>query len=403
MADISQEQMDAIWSALNAPLRPSRSFSYRSILQRVLKEGWLYSYQLEDLVMEAESRLDELRHRIELKDLAEALGYQWTHITSRPRVTSNAVGYSSALRASEAASLLMDLERLGFQFDPQPLVDALRPALLKQAILTDAELDIFWAPKIRGKSEISLEVKDGEFSFREYREGKFANGYRFVALIRKDGSLHSLSVRGPGHRRRKDPVETVCNECGSTWWRGDPDSSAGHRREHKRRMHILDPQPHELMIAAALTDSDPELVTSQSPAWKHDEIYRRAYAFKREEKYDFVQWQSSSGDDDPKAHGFLFIDEAGIIKGAGAFRWREPEAPEAPFWGLQWVWICPRYRRQGILESRWKKLRERFGDFVVEGPVSQSMRAFLAKHGDTELMRWPSSRGKIDENAEPLA
>jgi len=337
-------------------------------------------------------RLDDLRHELDIERLAEALGYRWTNTLRRPRLRSNGVIYSRSMRAAEVAAFLIDLERLGFAFDPQPLIDALRPGVMKSTTITDAELEIFWAPRTRHKAEITLKVEDGNYSFGEYREGKFTNGYRFIALFRKDGSIHSLNVRGSRHRRVKSPVKTVCNECGDTWWRGDPDSSAGHRKEHKQRMHILAPAPHALMIEALRVESDPELVNSVSPAWKHFEIYRRAQAFKREERYDFTQWQSSEGDDDPHVHGFLFANSEGAITGAASFRWRVPAEPSPPHWGLQWVWVCPRHRRQGVLSSRWHMLRERFGAFVVEGPVSEGMHAFLVKRGESDLMRWPESR-----------
>jgi hypothetical protein len=84
-------------------------------------------------------------------------------------------------------------------------------------------------------------------------------------------------------------------------------------------------------------------------------------------------------------------DAEGRILGAISFRWREPR-DEPAFWGLQWVWIAPKMRRRGILSSRWAVFRERFGDFVVESPVSETMQAFLSKHGDTHLMDWPSER-----------
>jgi hypothetical protein len=397
---VTQEQMNGIWSALNAPLGSSRPHRARRIIQEAISYGWFRSHLLEDFIYESDRRLDDIRYGVDPVEFAATLGYCWQNVVRRPRQRSISVVYSKAIPLAGLASLLLDLEALGFNVDPQPIIDHLNVALKTQAVLTDDELSVFWAPKSRGKREISLEVADNDRSYGGYKEGKLSNGYRYFVLFRKDGKPTSLTVTGPRHRRRRKPTETVCSECGYTWYRGDPDSSAAHRAEHRKRMHVLDPQPHEMMLTEMHSSDDPELVTTNSPAWKHLEIYRRAFAFKREEGYDFVQWQGASGDDAPHVHGFLFTNEDGTIKGAAAFRWREPEAPIAPFWGLQWVWICPRYRRTGILAKRWKLLKQRFGDFVIEGPVSESMQAFLAKHGDEQLMRWPSRRG---QNAEDIA
>ena len=76
-----------------------------------------------------------------------------------------------------------------------------------------------------------------------------------------------------------------------------------------------------------------------------------------------------------------------------SFRWREVEDRSEPgCWGLDWVWVCPPGRRSGVLSRVWPMLRERFGDFHVEGPVSDAMQAFLTRRGETFLMTWPSRR-----------
>lgn len=49
---------------------------------------------------------------------------------------------------------------------------------------------------------------------------------------------------------------------------------------------------------------------------------------------------------------------------------------------------------EALLSSRWHFFRERFGDFYVEGPVSESLQSFLAKRGDGHLMTWPSRRAE---------
>ncbi|WP_432328002.1 hypothetical protein ACRQ5D_33875 [Mucilaginibacter sp. P25] len=130
-----------------------------------------------------------------------------------------------------------------------------------------------------------------------------------------------------------------------------------------------------------------ELATCDSPQWKHTEMYNRALAFKRELHYEFTQWKSKDDVEDPDVHGYLFTHGDGAIVGACAFRNRTCNPGEIR-WGLQWIWICPRERRNGYLARRWKAFREKFSSFIVEAPVSEEMKAFLRKHGDDDLMRY---------------
>ncbi len=397
MTQVSAELLSAIWIALNADGPRTPKNSARASLGRIADDGWMFSYELEDLCYETDNRLLLHTHGIDVDKLAEGLGYSWVSVYDRPRMRSISAVATDALSSADAAAFLLDLERLGFAIDPGLLVERLRPAIAKKPRVTSAELDIFWAPKLRGRSTLSLQ-SDGDWTYGKIVKGKFANGYRYEAWLDADGAIYSLTVDGPKFRRRRDPVKTVCPDCGHTWWRGDPDSSASHRKEHRKRMHVLAPQPLAKLIEARTSEAEPDLVKASSPPWKHFEMYRRAQAFKREEGYDFVQWQSSDGETDPHVQGFLLSDDDGAVQGAIAFRWRVPE-DEQPFWGLQWVWVCPRARKSGVLSARWLAFRERFGDFHVEGPVSEGMRAFLARHDDAHLMKWPSQRETTEDNS----
>jgi hypothetical protein len=160
-------------------------------------------------------------------------------------------------------------------------------------------------------------------------------------------------------------------------------------------MRILTPAPLPEFTSAKLTDVEPELVTSKSPVWKHREIFARAAFFRREFQYDFVQWESSTGDDDPDVHGFIFADETDAIVGACAFRLRDRNGVKR--WGLQWVWVCPRAQRTGVLARRWSAFKRRFGVFHVEGPVSRAMESFVVRQGDVGLL------GYDPDQAEQLA
>lgn len=48
---------------------------------------------------------------------------------------------------------------------------------------------------------------------------------------------------------------------------------------------------------------------------------------------------------------------------------------------MQWVWIHPYYRREGLLSAAWPMFKERFGCFLVERPFSAAMLGFFASQG----------------------
>jgi hypothetical protein len=390
MIHIDPELLKSTWLALSEPISNRHAFSSKAILEEVADEGWMHGYQLDDLVHDSELRLARSSSCVDLRALSEAMGYRWLSTYRRPNMRSNGAVGTQSLSAVDAAAFLLDLQTLGFAIDPWPLVDRLRPAIARKTHVTDPELQIFWAPRVKDRGHLVL-VSEQEWYRGEFKRGKLASGHRYEVWLGPEDAVYKLEVKAPKYRQARSPVKTICPDCGDTWYRGDPDSSAAHRREHKQRLHVLDPKPLADMLSARLSMNDPELVRSTSPKWKHFEMYERARAFRREEGYDFVQWNSHDGDDDPHVHGFLMSDAEGRILGAISFRWREPR-DEPAFWGLQWVWIAPKMRRRGILSSRWAVFRERFGDFVVESPVSETMQAFLSKHGDTHLMDWPSER-----------
>jgi hypothetical protein len=131
-------------------------------------------------------------------------------------------------------------------------------------------------------------------------------------------------------------------------------------------------------------------VTSRSPQALGKAVYRLAQFFRREFRYDFVQYGYEGRDDDPEHVAFLWVHPEGLgssdlfmvtAVGACCFRWRAwRDAPHGH--ALQWVWFHPYWRRRGLLSEAWPAFRERFGDFVTEPPLSDAMRSFLAKRGE---------------------
>lgn len=355
---------------------------------KLLKRGWVFVSDIEDFLLVLDNRLCGSIFRSH--DLFRQFDIPIESVCSRPKLIASSTLSFHAMRPEYFVYYLIQLERIGFQVDAQRFVDKLRPAITQRSKdrFTIAELEIFWYAKTRFKNDDMLLVSDrsNEFYNDPDQMRKLPNGFKvsFYHDEQKE-TLQMLRIRAPKFRKRAKPVSVTCKKCGYEWERGDPESSLLHRREHARRMNCLDPKPlTKMLIELGEKGSEAEIVTWTSEKWKHKEMYRRALAFKWELRFDFTQW-SSDGNEDPDAHGFLFTGEAGEIVGACAFRDRSTKDKKR--WGLQWVWICPKERRKGHLDKRWPIFRKRFGDFVVESPVSEAMQAFLRKHGDTELTR----------------
>lgn len=155
---------------------------------------------------------------------------------------------------------------------------------------------------------------------------KLATGYRLSVADPEEVEPKLMRIRAPKYRERPRTYSVTCPECGCEWEKGEPESSMLHRKEHKRRMDWLAPKPKPQMVAElAEKGLEAELVTWDSPEWKHTEMYNRALAFKRELHYDFVQWKSKNDREDYDVHGYLMTNEQGAIVGACAFRNRSED------------------------------------------------------------------------------
>lgn len=179
----------------------------------------------------------------------------------------------------------------------------------------------------------------------------------------------------------------TCPICKLTYCPEEPEDRKLHRQRHKPFVEALTPKPLKSLPPNSIVEvrgDHPVNDVRPSPAWMNRQMYIRARAFQREFGYDFVQW-TEAGESDMVARGILFVDEERRIVGAAAFRWRSyQDVPSA--WALQWIWFAPQYRRMGYLARHWPQLRQTYGDFHVEPPVSDAMKTFLRKQGDEKLL-----------------
>lgn len=126
-------------------------------------------------------------------------------------------------------------------------------------------------------------------------------------------------------------------------------------------------------------------VTIRSPRAHRRAVYRLAAYFLQEMRFGVLQYGYDGDEDDPDHVAFLWVHPEVVgmswefrapCVGAACFRQREECGP-----ALQWAWMHPYFRRQGLLSEAWPTFVREFGDFAVEGPVSTAMKAFLAQCG----------------------
>jgi hypothetical protein len=354
--------------------------------RKIVENGWATHIDIEELLDLMDLRIGDLWMR-EKESLTTLLDLSLRNVYNKPAKRASGVMDTKGLSAADTAALLIGLEELGASIDPWYLVQYILPSINNKKLLSDSELSIFWFLRVRNRmSPLTFRIDkkptiDSPPTSPDTWERKTRTGYKIQVIW--DDDYATFTVNSPKYRVRARPVKTLCPDCGWEYFRGDRQSTDLHRSEHKQRMYYLDPKPHAKFLAVRDNEKEPELVICKSPAWKHKEVYIRAQAFRREFSYDFTQWKSGR-EDDPDARGYIFADLSGAILGACAFRLRGSKSDQR--WGLQWIWICPKARRKGVLRQRWQNLRERFGDFQVESPVSKGMMAFLEAMGDEHLV-----------------
>ncbi|ERM80427.1 hypothetical protein P872_21855 [Rhodonellum psychrophilum GCM71 = DSM 17998] len=302
-------------------------------------------------------------YRFHFDELLKIFEISLEYVSYRPKVIASGVSSFEAIRPENFVLLLNMLERMGLQINTQRFVEILLPTFVARSktIFSSAELEFFWYTKYRYKTDDIILFSDKPLLSTEPIDAfKISNGF-ILSLYKNDENQETLMlrIRAPKYRKRPQIRRVVCDDCGFECQKGDPESSFLHRKEHKRRLSWLKPDPLPIMLLELQKDRiEAEHVSFISSCWKHKEMYNRALAFKREFHNNFVQW-SHNGKEDIDAHGFLFTGDKGEIVGACAFRNRTKDGQHQR-WGLLWIWFCPNERRNGHLAKRWRMLRLRF-------------------------------------------
>lgn len=351
---------------------------YEPVDEAIIARGWVYSIELEELLLATDSRIAYL----DLDRLTEFLEIPWRPVFKRPKYLSASAAATYALTLADAACLFVRLEEMGFDSFPLRWVEHGLRAQKELTHITGSEWTLLSYPKRRLKEQFSArsdgQNDDGEWTPHNWKD---VQGRRIEFTLVGNQS-HLLTVTGPKYKQEKPRVKTTCPACGYRYTKGDPESALSHRSEHARVMRFMKPRPIAEFQARLAKHADPELVIAASPIWMHREVHQRALQFKSEFQYDFLQWEGSMRNKNLRieSHGYLFADHTdthgpGAAIGACAF-WCESGK-----WRMLWIWVCPSMRRAGVLSRRWAEFLQRYGDFEIDTPLSEAMAAFVNKHG----------------------
>ena len=133
-------------------------------------------------------------------------------------------------------------------------------------------------------------------------------------------------------------------------------------------------------------------VTFDSP-WSHRlAVEKMARYFKRELRYDFVQFSAKLSPENKKYipyEAYLFHEDQYNLRyedrkteivcgGACCFYQQENN------WSLNWVWFHPYFRRRGMLKKAWLQFKNEYGQFDIEEPISNQMSSFLSHVDETK-------------------
>lgn len=377
----SSEMLEGLFKLVKevrrAPTPRTRLSPYET---KMLRDQGVKVTDLGDYMLLTEGRnYGRIEHYI--KWLAERAHIPARNLMNRPQHIGDDTCGFLGFQLTDAVGLLVYMEQLGIMVFPALLVDELLPGLETRTRLTEAEHLILTHKLWNGRRLIVIRSTVKRVPSAETVETfRSSMGYRYK-MVRQNGQALSLEVRGPKYRELKQESKK-CDYCGLSYMSNTPAETREHRKIHRRAAQLLDPTPNSRVAKRQAETGQPIIVDSKAPMWMQKEVYRRAVQFKREFRYDFVQW---AGDDTNPVktgwHGHLFpAGTDGTIAGACAFANEHP-GPGAEEWTLAWVWIAPKYRAKGLLTKHWPGLVERYGDFFIEPPLSEAMQEFVRAHG----------------------
>lgn len=111
------------------------------------------------------------------------------------------------IAVADFADVLMQVERLGFDTNPEMLCEALRPSLQGKAYLTGAEVSVYWHDRERHRCEpVVLGTGPNLVCGRDVTTLQTVTGYRVDLYRGSDGRPTDLVATAPHWRPRRRRV-----------------------------------------------------------------------------------------------------------------------------------------------------------------------------------------------------
>jgi hypothetical protein len=193
---VERNVLSRIWEQLNSPHRPGRKDGRRTAHEEVISEGWGSAVDIQDILWETDDRADMLaRHNDDFDALREAYHLHYTSRFRGPFTRVGEVYGHEAMQACDIAMFVMEIERLGFTVDAEPLVEALRPGLLRRRYLTNSELSVVWHKKQRHRCA-AMVLRVPHSAPTEATSIQTNSGYLATALFER-GRPVALRVASP--------------------------------------------------------------------------------------------------------------------------------------------------------------------------------------------------------------
>lgn len=372
---VSQDQLDRIIDALKMSSKGAAiSRSCIGYQKTIAEHGWSEEWRFEDFLLTLDRRIG-LTHLDRPAMFRDQFEFERHFAFSQHFDPDEGPIGREMYRAATVACYLVWLERLGFDVDPSLLCSAISSQLPSDRFVTGEELVVLeYQEKRHAMAPVTVASDNVRCPSGQTTEFVTERDYRILVQCDAHGTPVSLEVHAPNYIEPRPQVVVKCEECQMEYVSGIRSDEHHHDIEHRKIVTTLKPVPSRALKRTVMSNPGAIWVTPESPSWACIAVYRRARAFKREMGYDFVQWDTTS---EPDAIGFLFHDSEFRIVGACCFRPARGEKSATK--RLDWIWICPDQRRTGILTKNWDLFRQRFGEFEIEEPISDAMKAFLRK------------------------
>ena len=186
--------------------------------------------------------------------------------------------------------------------------------------------------------------------------------------------------------------DDACPVCGFSYVKELPEDRRHHSSFHARMLSVFEPKPNKALAKCHAKFERYVPLTSQSPTWMNRRLYWIARVLHRENNYDFVMWTESGCD----GQGFILTDSDGRALGGCAVQWGEwSDVPAC--WVLQWIWIAPSYRRQGLLRDTWSMLTAKYDGIVPGPPYSPEAARFFLSLGNLSAHVESAARFALQE------